>query len=121
MLGGSRYPIRKFELLMFAPSARTGRLPRFFCRAGKAWMLTFYPRHKFLDGWVLKECVNRRELLRKLRIRENRMYLIVANTMQANSFLAALALRNEKILFFLIIRDHALAQRANHWLWFHVR
>lgn len=74
-------------------------------------MLTFYPRHKFLDGWVLKECVNRRELLRKLRIRENRMYLIVANTVQANSFLAALALRNEKILFFLIIRDHALAQR----------
>jgi hypothetical protein len=35
--------MRKFVLLMFAPSARTGRLPRFFCRVGKAWMLSFYP------------------------------------------------------------------------------
>lgn len=98
---------------MFAASPGTRRFQRFFCGVGKAWMLTFYPCHKFLDGGVLEERGDRGEFLRKLRICETRVYLIAANTMQGNGFLSALGLGNEKVLFPLIIRDHALAQRAN--------
>jgi hypothetical protein len=48
------------------------------------------------------------------------MYLIVADTVQANGFLATFALRDEMVGVFLIIGDHALAHHANHWFPLHV-
>jgi len=83
-------------------------------------MFAFYPCHEFLHGRVLEDGLDRVELLRKLGIRENRMYLVVANTVQANGFLATFALGDEMVGVVLIIRDHALAYRAKHWLWLHV-
>ncbi len=45
------------------------------------------------------------------------MYLVVADTVQEDGFLATLALRNEMMLFSLIFWDYALAQRTEHRLW----
>jgi hypothetical protein len=56
-----------------------------------------------------------------LGIRENRMYLIMADTVQAYGYLATLALRYEMVSVFLIIGDHSPAHRAKHWLWLHIR
>ena len=83
-------------------------------------MLVLYPCHEFLHGRVREDSLDRGEILRQLGIRENRMYLVVANTVQVNGFLATLTLRDEMVGVFLIIRDHALAHRAKHWLWLHV-
>ena len=83
-------------------------------------MLAFYPCHEFLHGRVFEDGLDRRKLLRELGIRENRMYLVMADSVQANGFLATLALRDEMVGVFLIIRDHALTHRAKHWLGLHV-
>jgi hypothetical protein len=44
------------------------------------------------------------------------MDLVVTDTVQANGFLATLALGDKMMLVLLIIRDHALADRTNHGL-----
>lgn len=65
---------------------------------------------------VFKDGLNRGELLGELGISKNRMYLVVADTVQANGFLATFALEDEMMLVLLIIRDHALAHWTEHWL-----
>lgn len=68
-------------------------------------------------GRVLEEGLDRGEFFGELRIGKSRMYLVVADTMQANSFLATLALGDKMMLVLLIIRDHALTHRTEHGLW----
>ena len=65
---------------------------------------------------VLKNGLDRGELLGELGISKNRMYLVVADAVQANGFLAAFALGDEMMFVLLIIRDHALADGAKRWL-----
>jgi hypothetical protein len=45
------------------------------------------------------------------------MYLVVADTVQADGFLSTLTLGNEMMLISLILRDDALAHRTEHRLW----
>ncbi len=50
-------------------------------------------------------------------IGEDRMYLVVTDTVQADGFLSTLTLGNEMMLVPLIIRDDALAHLTEHGLW----
>lgn len=45
------------------------------------------------------------------------MYLVMADTVQADGILSTLAFGNEMMLVPLILRDDALAHRTEHGLW----
>lgn len=75
----------------------------FLRRIRKTWRFAFYPGHECLHRRVLKEGLYCRELLGELGIRNDRMYLVVADAVQTNSLLSALALGKEVMIVFLII------------------
>ncbi len=48
------------------------------------------------------------------------MYLAVTNAVQGYDDLPALTLGHEMMILFLVLRDHALAQRAKRRFWLYV-
>jgi hypothetical protein len=66
---------------------------------------------------VFKDGLDRGKLFSELGIGEDRMYLAVADTVQADAILSALAFGNEMMLVPLILRDDAFTHRTKHGLW----